>query len=132
MAWITPVYDRTAADVATGSEKCYFSATLLTRVEGNLVYLAELLGVEITARAWTSTDFLTAGEMQRILGNLAAVRAAYVARPGAPDIPGLPCVLWSDVNAVEEIIAGIKDLWERNRAYKQYAGEQSAGEMGVM
>ena len=75
---------------------------------------------------------LTLREMQRILGNLAVVRAAYFARPGAPDIPPLPCVTWLAVNDMEEIIAGIRDLWDRNRALKQYADELSAGEMGVM
>lgn len=132
MAWITPVYDRTAADVAAGADKCYFSAELLNRVEGNLAYLADMLGVEITTRVWVATDFLTPGQMQRILGNLATVRTAYFARPGDPDIPAMPCVTWHEINAVEQIIYGIRDLWDRNRAYKRYTGELSAGEMGVM
>lgn len=132
MAWQVPVFDRTEADMLAGAEKCYFSASVLNRVEGNLAYLADMLGVQIATRTWVATDFLTAGQMKRILGNLAAVRSAYFARPGAPDIPAPPCVTWHEFNDVEEIIEGVRDLWERNRAYKKYVGELSAGEMGVM
>ena len=85
--WIAPVYDRTAADVAAGAEKCYFSAEALNRIEGNLQYLADLLGATgVQTRSWTSTDFLRLSDMQRILANLAAVREAYYALPGSPDI----------------------------------------------
>ena len=132
--WIAPVYDRTAADVAAGAEKCYFSAETLNRIEGNLQYLAELLGVtEVETRTWAGTDFLRLSDMQRILANLAAVREAYHALPGSPDIPALPATLWSDVNAIEEITAGIHELWQRNQnRMKLYAGEVFAGGMGVI
>ncbi len=132
--WIAPVYDRTAADVAAGAEKCYFSAETLNRIEGNLQYLAELLGVtEVETRTWAGTDFLRLSDMQRILANLAAVREAYHALPGSPDIPAPPATLWSDVNAIEEITAGIHELWQRNQnRMKLYAGEVFAGGMGVI
>lgn len=132
--WIAPVYDRTASDVAAGAEKCYFSAETLNRIEGNLKYLAELLGVtEVETRAWAGTDFLRLSDMQRILANLAAVREAYHALPGSPDIPAPPATLWSDVNAIEEITAGIHELWQRNQnRMKLYAGEVFAGGMGVI
>lgn len=132
--WIAPVYDRTAADVAAGAEKCYFSAETLNRIEGNLQYLAELLGVtEVETRTWAGTDFLRLSDMQRILANLAAVREAYHALPRSPDIPAPPATLWSEVNAIEEITAGIHELWQRNQnRMKLYAGEVFAGGMGVI
>ena len=132
--WIAPVYDRTAADVAAGAEKCYFSAETLNRIEGNLQYLAELLGVtEVETHTWAGTDFLRLSDMQRILANLATVREAYHALPGSPDIPAPPATLWSDVNAIEEITAGIHELWQRNQnRMKLYAGEAFAGGMGVI
>lgn len=132
--WITPVYDRTAADVAAGAEKCYFSAQALNRIEGNLQYLAELLGAAgVEPRSWAATDFLRLSDIQRILANLAAVRSAYYPMPGSPDIPEPPATLWSDVNAIEEITAGIRELWQRNQnRLKIYAGEGYAGGIGVI
>lgn len=79
--WQTPVYDRTAADVAAGAEKCYITAELLNRIEGNTAHMAQLLGVEIDTRTWTSLGLLTRAQMQRILDNLATVRAAYYTLP---------------------------------------------------
>ena len=132
--WITPVYDRTAADVATGAEKCYFNAQALNRIEGNLQYLAELLGAAgVETRSWEATDFLRLSDMKRILTNLATVRSAYYPMPGSPDIPALPATLWNDVNAIEEITAGIRELWQRNQnRLKLYAGEGYAGGIGVI
>lgn len=132
--WVAPVFDRTAADVAAGAEKCYFSAETLGRIEGNIQFLADLLGVTgVQTRSWMPTDFLRLSDMQRILANLAAVREAYHALPGSPDIPAPPATLWSDVNAIEEITAGIHELWQRNQnRMKLYAGEVFAGGMGVI
>lgn len=132
--WIAPIYDRTAADVTAGAEKCYFSAQALNRIEGNLQYLAELLGAAgVETRSWEATDFLRLSDIQRILANLAAVRSAYYPMPGSPDIPEPPATLWSDVNAIEEITAGIWELWQRNQnRLKLYAGEVYSGEIGVM
>ena len=48
--WQTPVYDRTAADVAAGAEKCNITAELLNRIEGNTAHMAQLLGVEMGLR----------------------------------------------------------------------------------
>ena len=87
--WQTPVYDRTAADVAAGAEKCYITAELLNRIEGNTAHMAQLLGVEIDTRTWTSLGLLTRAQMQRILDNLATVRAAYYTLPGTPNIKSL-------------------------------------------
>ena len=132
--WIAPIYDRTAADVTAGAEKCYFSAEALNRIEGNLQYLAELLGAAgVETRSWEATDFLRLSDMKRILTNLATVRDAYHALPGSPDVPEPPATLWSDVNTIEEITAGILELWQRNQnRLKIYAGEAFAGGIGVM
>lgn len=132
--WIAPIYDRTAADVAAGAEKCYFSAEALNRIEGNIQYLADLLGSSgVQTRSWAATDFLRRSDMQRILDNLSAVRDAYHALPGSPDIPAPPATLWSDVNAIEEVTWGIRELWERNQSSRTYAGEICVGEeIGVI
>ena len=133
--WQMPVFDRTAADLAVGDEKCCFSPRLLNRIEGNTEVLAGLFGVTgLQARQWQATDFLTAPEMQRILNGVAAVRDAYFALPGSPSLPQLPATHWQDVNAVEEIQWGLHELWQRNAAgLRAYTGEISAGqEIGVI
>ena len=67
MPWQVPIYDRTETDVKAKADKCYFSAAMLNRIEGNLAYLADLFGVTIQTKTWASTDFLTPSQMQRSL-----------------------------------------------------------------
>ena len=117
MPWQVPIYDRTEADVKAKADKCYFSAAMLNRIEGNLAYLADLFGVSIQTKTWVSTDFLTPSQMQRILANLKTVRDAYNTLP--------------DVNAIEQILWSLRETWERNDnpARKVYTGELYAGQM---
>lgn len=130
--WRTPIYDRTEADVQAGADKCYVSAALLNRIEENTAYIAELLGLSVTSRAWTQTDLLTRSEAQRILDNLAAVRQTYHVLPGTPDLPDAPSTLYTDINAMEQVQWSMHELWQRN-SQKQYTGEICAGQaIGVM
>lgn len=133
MAWKEPVFDRTAADVAAGADKCYISAELLNRIEGNTQYLAQLFGVSVQSQSWTTTDFLTATQMQRILSNLQKVQAAYFPLPGSPPVPQMPAIHWQDINAIEQIQWGIRELWERNQQNQIFTGEICTGQqIGVI
>ena len=130
MAWQTPICDRTEQDVQAGADKCYFSAEMLNRIEGNIAFLADLFRVTVHTKIWKSTDFLTVSEWKRILQDLDTVRRAYVTLPQTPEIPPLPATLWTEVNAIESILYRKRDLWDRNRANTVYAGELYAGEPG--
>lgn len=131
MPWQVPIYDRTEADVKAKADKCYFSAAMLNRIDGNLAYLADLFGVTIQTKTWVSTDFLTPSQMQRILANLKTVRDAYNTLPGTPEIPAFPATGYADVNAIEQILWSLRETWERNDnpARKVYTGELYAGQM---
>ena len=125
-------FSLSASDVAAGAEKCYITAELLNRIEGNTAHMAQLLGVEIDTRTWTSLGLLTRAQMQRILDNLATVRAAYYTLPGTPNIPTAPSTLYSAINDMEQVLWSLHELWQRN-SVKQYAGEICAGqEIGVI
>ena len=54
--WQTPVYDRTAADVAAGAEKCYITAELLNRIEGNTAISRVHLLVRYTGQCFAVED----------------------------------------------------------------------------
>lgn len=132
MAWQTPVYTRTAADVAAGADSCYFSADMLNRIEGNIAVLADLFGVQVHTKTWVATDFLTPSEWKRVLQDLQTVREAYVALPDLPQVPALPATVWSDINDIERILWEQFDLWTRNRTHIDYVGELVAGTGGIL
>ena len=114
MSWQTPVFDRTAADVAARADKCYFSAALLNRIEGNTAVLAQASGTDYVPRSWAETDFLTPTGMQHLLAGLAAVRAAYYTLPTTPAVPALPAVRYDAVNDIEHIQHDLYTLHRRN------------------
>lgn len=95
--WQIPIYDRTAANVAEGADKCYMNAETLNRIEGNTAYMASLLGAKVSTRHWEATDFLTRSEMERILQNIQAVRDAYFVLPGTSDLPETPTTLYTGI-----------------------------------
>lgn len=134
MAWQNPVFDRTAADVATGAEKCYFSPELLNRIEGNTHWLAEQYGVSMLApRNWLGTDFLTPNQMYRILSEANAVRIACRLPPGVCAVPAFPAITWQAMNDLEHLQWKLHDIWQRNQAEVLYVDEAYAGEqIGVL
>lgn len=132
MSWQQPVYDRTAADVASRASKCFINAALLNRIEGNTAHLAELLGKTVETRSWTATDLLTRSQMERILHNIQTLRDAYHTLPGTPELPETPGTLYSDINTMEYVQWSMYELWRRN-SQRSYTGELCAGQtIGVI
>ncbi len=134
MAWQNPVFDRTAADVAAGADKCYFSPELLNRIEGNTHWLAEKYGVSMSVPGiWSGTDFLTPNQMRRILSEADAVRTACRLPPGVWVVPAFPAITWQAVNDLEHLQWKLHDIWQRNQAEVLYVDEAYAGEqIGVL
>ena len=124
MAWQPPVFDRTAADVAAGADKCYFSPEMLNRIEGNTAYLAGLFGVSVTPHTWSRADWVTPTRVQALLDGVQTVRTAYYVLPGTPDVPALPCTDYVSINAVEENQYSLHELHRRNAdpVCRLYAG----------
>ena len=84
--WQIPIYDRTAANVAEGADKCYLNAETLNRIEDNTAYMASLLGAKVTTRHWEATDFLTRSEMERVLQNIQAAAGHIRPARGTHDV----------------------------------------------
>ncbi len=132
--WQTPIDNRTAAAVAAGAESCFFSPQLLNRIEGNTAFLADRLGVALPKpRVWTNLDYLTEGEMRRILRQLTQVRAAARLPPGYYAVPAYPATDWQAVNAIERLQKKLYELWQTEQTKELYTGELYTGEaMGVI
>ena len=133
MAWVTPITDRTQRDVEQGTAKGYCNSLDLNRLEGNCQVLAQLLGVSVTARQWGGADFPTQSELLRIVGNIAALRAAFRTYEHTPPNPEHPLNSWQKWNAAEQILADIYDLYHKTLASLLRCGEGYAGDqIGVM
>lgn len=124
MAWITPVTDRTQADVTARNAKGTLNASDLARIDGNLQVLAQELGVEIPAgKDWTAADVPRAGDYQRILDSTEAVKEALSAPGGLPELPELPLNLFSKYNTIEEIHLLLHNRYLALRDSKVFCGD---------
>ena len=133
MAWTEPVTDRTAEDVAQRRKKGFCNAADLNRLEGNCGWLGKALAAEPQTREWMRGEFPTSGELERILGNIAALRAAYYTRSTTPATPEAPLNTWEKWNEAETILRDIHSLLEANGEAVPRAGERWIGEgIGVI
>lgn len=140
--WIEPIFDRTQKDIIAAREqlrlwlsgnavptsdlKGCFNASDMNRIEGDISYLAAELTargypVSVTSKTWEASGLPTASDISRILANINSLISAYYKPTG---LPGLPSNLaaYSDVNAAEENLAGIKKYLDGTVAAYQKCG----------
>lgn len=127
--WIAPVYDRTQSDINNRTSKGHYNAADLNRVEQNCAHLAAILGVDISTRTWSRTDFPTPGEFERILANLNALRDAFFVYQNTPSTPQNPINEYHKANDIEQILHDLYAIYEDNKRALMYAGEPYAGQM---
>ncbi len=133
MAWQTPVTDRTGEDIILRRKKAFCNAEDLNRLEENCQWLGEALEEELQTKRWARTDFPTSGEMERVLRNIAGLRAAYYTRSTTPATPEAPLNTWEKWNEAEMILGDIHSLLTANRETVPRAGERWSGEeIGVI
>ena len=129
MAWITPITDRTQADVnlvleydnigynnLTPEQKSVWNAGMkgalnasdLNRIENNIKFLAsslELYNLNINTN-WQMSDVPRNNDFNRILSNLNAVKGKARERFGInlPETPSLPLNGFEKINDIENIL----------------------------
>ncbi|MCL2378304.1 MAG: hypothetical protein FWC77_04165 [Defluviitaleaceae bacterium] len=88
MNWITPITDRTAADITNRTARGFLNASDINRIEGNIAWLAHQLSrFNIFANITSVTDWNTAkvpnvSDFQRIRSNIITLAAyAHAIRP---------------------------------------------------
>jgi hypothetical protein len=129
LSWVLPVCNRTQADIENKTSKAYYNADDLNRIEQDCAYLACVFKVTITIRMWTHTDFPSASDFARILGNIAALRAVYLVHQSTPQTPVAPLNVWGKANDAEQILNDLYIIYEANQSEVLYTSEPCAGQM---
>lgn len=104
----TLITDRTSDDLARDTDKAYISYADLNRLEDACAYLAGIFGVAIQTKTWGMEDFRTESEMQRLLSNIKAVRAACYAKKSTPATPA--AITFQSIYQANDIEQILKDL----------------------
>lgn len=134
MAWSSPIYDRTQADVdyaitkiaewtaaqLTGQQvivtelKGCLNITDIVRIEDNIKYLADMLTSlhyppNTSSKTWSIDGLPTLADVNRILENVRAIIEAYYQQEDVPVVPE-SMLNYSEVNDVELNSLKIKQL----------------------
>lgn len=131
----TLVTDRTAADVAAGTDKGYYNATDLNRVGEAVAHIAERLtgygyAVEVSPKAdWSESDTPTASQMETYRLNIARLRAVIAVMAATPETPERMRALdYVKANDIERILQDLDTLINNMEQAWFFSGDLYAGE----
>lgn len=121
------ITDRTAQDVATGTQKGVYNVSDIQRINSYIEYLSGVLGLNLTVTDVSLGQALTRTQMQSIIDNVNAIRAVWYV---ASDTPITPiAVNWDYVKAnnIEKILKVLDEFYQSVQIDKLYSGTFRAG-----
>lgn len=131
----TLITDRTAADVASGTDKGFYNATDLNRVGAAVKYIAKQFtgygyAVEISPKTdWSESDTPTASQMETYRGNIAILRAVIAVMAATPETPETMRALnYVKANNIERILQDLDTLITNMAQAWFFSGDLYAGE----
>ncbi|HWQ76861.1 MAG TPA: hypothetical protein VN441_16260 [Syntrophomonas sp.] len=142
MPWITPVTDRTVADVNYAAanpgnaapNKGVLNFPDLNRIEIDCKYIADQLNaygydLNITVKTdWAITDFPTLAHINRIRGNVDVLLDALYRSPDSPAIRYWNSLDWTDANALEQNLLNLYNLLQRMASVFLRCGDAHGGD----
>lgn len=149
--WRNPIFDRTYDDVvaakaqiaewiaaiqngesvATYELKGCLNLSDINRIEENIKFLSEKLSAlgyppDVTVKSWERSGIPNEKDIERIIYNIQAIIRAYYQMEGVSELP-LGMKRWDEINAIEENLAKIKELYEAMVASFPKSGTFSSG-----
>ena len=121
------IIDRTAQDVATRTEKGFYNVSDVQRVNSYIQYLSDVLGLNLTVTDVSLGQALTRAQIDAILSNINAIRAAWYVADDTPQTP--IAVNWDYVKAnnIEKILFALDEFYQSSQIDKIYSGTFRAG-----
>lgn len=121
------ITDRTTQDVTTGTKKGFYNVSDIQRINSYIEYLSDVLWLNLTVTGVSLGQALTRAQMDAILSNINAIRAAWYV---ADDTPITPiAVNWDYVKAnnIEKILKALDEFYQSTQIDKLYSGTFRAG-----
>lgn len=132
----TLVTDRTAADVAQGTDKGFYNASDLNRVGAAVEYIAgrfAALGYACpmtVKKDWLTSDAPTASQMEAYRQNIVTLRALIAVMQSTPNAPASMAGLnYVKANDIEQILIDLDALITNITKSWCFSGEVYAGEV---
>lgn len=121
------ITDRTSQDVATRTQKGLYNVSDIQRINSYIEYLSDVLGLNLTVTGVSLGQALTRAQMDAILSNINAIRAAWYVADDTPQTP--IAVNWDYVKAnnIEKILKVLDEFYQSVQIDKLYSGTFRAG-----
>ena len=124
MAWQEPIYDRTIDDIENKTKKGYLNVEDLNRIEGNIEYLASLIGASVEVKKWYSYSLPTSSDLARITNNIDILKEKITFTTYAK-CPSAPINTYSKFNIIESLLEGIKGDYILILGSTVFSGDES-------
>ena len=121
------ITDRTSQDVATRTKKGFYNVSDVQRVNSYIEYLSDVLGLNLNVTDISLGQALTRAQMDDIISNVNAIRAAWYVASDTPQTP--IAVNWDYVKAnnIEKILLALDEFYQSSQVDKIYSGTFRAG-----
>lgn len=120
------ITDRTAADIGV-TAKGFYNTSDIERINSYISYLSDELGLGLTVNNVTLGQELTRAQMQDILDNINAIRAAWYVASDTPNTPRPFNWDYQKANDIEKILLALDEFYQSVQIDKLYSGTFRAG-----
>lgn len=120
--WQQPIYDRTSKDITDKTNKGYLNYTDMNRIEGNIEFIAELMGVNVITKSWNVLTLPTSADFTRIISNIRKLEDS-INFTAYKDSPNHPINTFNKINLIESLIASIKGDYDLILGNWMYCGD---------
>ncbi len=121
------ITDRTAQDVATRTEKGFYNVSDIQRINSYIEYLSDVLGLNLTVTGVSLGQALTRAQMDDIISNVNAIRAAWYVASDTPQTPIAVNWDYKKANNIEKILLVLDEFYQSTQIDKLYSGTFRAG-----
>lgn len=121
------ITDRTAQDVSTGTKKGFYNVSDIQRINSYIEYLSDVLGLNLTVTGVSLGQALTRAQMDDIISNVNAIRAAWYVASDTPQTPIAVNWDYKKANNIEKILKALDEFYQSTQIDKLYSGTFRAG-----
>lgn len=120
------ITDRTAADIGV-TAKGFYNTSDIARINSYISYLSDELGLGLTVNNVALGQKLTRAQMQSIIDNVNAIRAAWYIASDTPNTPQPFNWDYQKANDIEKILLALDEFYQSVQIDKLYSGTFRAG-----
>ena len=121
------ITDRTAQDVAMGTQKGFYNVSDVQRVNSYIEYLSDVLDLNLTVTSVSLGQALTRAQMDSIINNVNTIRAAWYVASDTPQTPIAANWDYVKANNIEKILKALDEFYQSVQIDKLYSGTLRAG-----